>query len=87
MSIEGDIENPEGKSDPFKYPAFTADHHAVDFLCDYLRMMVGGNLNAFEIENLMDIEMETHHHARPTCLRTWSPRLRTACRLSVSSWR
>jgi chemotaxis protein MotA len=34
----------------------------VDFLCDYLRMMVGGNLNAFEIENLMDIEMETHHH-------------------------
>ena len=62
MSIEGDIENPEGSPILSKYPAFTADHHAVDFLCDYLRMMVGGNLNAFEIENLMDIEMETHHH-------------------------
>jgi chemotaxis protein MotA len=24
--------------------------------------MVGGNLNAFEIENLMDVEIETHHH-------------------------
>ena len=58
MSIEGDIENPEGSPILSKYPAFTADHHAVDFLCDYLRMMVGGNLNAFEIENLMDIEIE-----------------------------
>ena len=62
MSIEGDIENPEGSPILSKYPAFTADHHAVDFLCDYLRMMVGGNLNAFEIENLMDNEIETHHH-------------------------
>jgi chemotaxis protein MotA len=34
----------------------------MEFLCDYLRMMVGGNLNAFEIENLMDNEIETHHH-------------------------
>jgi chemotaxis protein MotA len=25
-------------------------------------MMVGGNLNAFELENLMDIEIETHHN-------------------------
>jgi chemotaxis protein MotA len=33
----------------------------VEFICDYLRMMVGGNLNAFEIENLMDMEIETHH--------------------------
>jgi chemotaxis protein MotA len=33
----------------------------MEFICDYLRMMVGGNLNAFEIENLMDIEIETHH--------------------------
>jgi chemotaxis protein MotA len=34
----------------------------MEFLTDYLRMMVGGNLNAFEIENLMDNEIETHHH-------------------------
>jgi chemotaxis protein MotA len=34
----------------------------MEFITDYLRMMVGGNLNAFEIENLMDNEIETHHH-------------------------
>jgi chemotaxis protein MotA len=39
-----------------------SDHHAMEFMTDYLRIMVGGNLNAFEIENLMDVEIETHHH-------------------------
>ena len=62
MSIEGDIENPESSPIFSKYPTVTADHHMMDFIPNYLRMMVGGNLNAFEIENLMDIEIETHHH-------------------------
>jgi len=61
MSIENDVELP-GSSPIFaKYPSVASDHHAVEFMCDYLRMMVGGNLNAFEIENLMDMEIETHH--------------------------
>lgn len=62
MSIEGDVENPEASPVFSKYPNIIADHHVLDFLTDYLRMMVGGNLNAFEIEALMDQELETHHH-------------------------
>lgn len=62
MSIESDIEAPEQSSIFSKYPTIVADHHVMEFITDYLRMMVGGNLNAFEIENLMDIEIETHHH-------------------------
>jgi chemotaxis protein MotA len=62
MSIENDVENPESSPIFTKYPNILSDHHAVEFLTDYLRMMVGGNLNAFEIENLMDMEIETHHH-------------------------
>jgi chemotaxis protein MotA len=61
MSIENDIEEPESSPVFSKYPDVLADHHAVEFLTDYLRMMVGGNLNAFEIESLMDLEIETHH--------------------------
>jgi len=61
MSIESDVDAP-GQSPIFtKYPMVTSDHHVVEFLTDYLRLMVGGNLNAFEIENLMDNEIETHH--------------------------
>ena len=62
MSIESDIEKPDASPIFTKYPAFLSDHHAMEFLTDYLRMMVGGNLNAFEIENLMDNEIDTHHH-------------------------
>ena len=62
MSIENDVENPHESPIFGKYPKLSGDHHVMEFITDYLRMMVGGNLNALEIENLMDIEIETHHH-------------------------
>lgn len=62
MSIEGDVEKPEESPIFSKYPKILADHHVVEFITDYLRIMVSGNLNAMEIENLMDVEIETHHH-------------------------
>jgi chemotaxis protein MotA len=62
MSIEGDVETPNESPVFQKYPQILADHHLVEFLTDYLRLMVSGNLNPFEIENLMDNEIETHHH-------------------------
>lgn len=62
MSIEGDIEEPE-KSPVFtKYPEIVSDHHLIEFLTDYLRLMVSGNLNPMEIEDLMNGELDTHHH-------------------------
>ncbi len=61
MSIEGDVEEP-GQSPIFtKYPEISADHHLVEFITDYLRLMVSGNMNPLEIETLMDQEIETHH--------------------------
>jgi chemotaxis protein MotA len=62
MSIEGDIETPEQSPLFSKYPSVLEDHHVVEFLTDYLRLMVSGNMDAFQIENLMDNELETHHH-------------------------
>lgn len=61
MAIEADVEDPH-KSPLFsKYPKILSDHHVIEFITDYLRLMVGGNLNPLEIENLMDGEIETHH--------------------------
>ena len=61
MAIEADVEEPE-KSELFKkFPTVGSDHHVVEFTTDYLRMMVSGNLNAHEIESLMDAEIDTHH--------------------------
>ena len=62
MSLEADVEEPEKSAIFSKYPKIQHDHHAVDFLTDYLRLMVGGSIkNSFELENLLDIELETHH--------------------------
>jgi chemotaxis protein MotA len=62
MSIERDVEEPEQSELFKKYPDILADHHLVEFITDYLRLMVSGNLNPMEIETLMDQELETHHH-------------------------
>ncbi|MGK5078997.1 flagellar motor stator protein MotA [Janthinobacterium sp. HLX7-2] len=62
MSIEGDIDSPQESPLFSKYPAVLADHHIIEFMTDYLRLMVSGNMDAFQIENLMDNEIETHHH-------------------------
>ena len=62
MSIEGDIDSPHDSPLFSKYPMVLEDHHIVEFMSDYLRLMVSGNMDAFQIENLMDNEIETHHH-------------------------
>lgn len=62
MSIESDVETPDKSAIFSKYPNVSADHHLMEFMTDYLRMMISGNLNAHEIENLMDNELDTHHH-------------------------
>ncbi|MFO0124377.1 MAG: flagellar motor stator protein MotA [Inhella sp.] len=61
MSIEKDVEDPHNSPLFQKYPNVGHDHHVTEFITDYLRMMVSGNLNAHEIESLMDAEIETHH--------------------------
>jgi len=62
MSIEKDVEDPHNSPLFQKYPTVGNDHHVSEFITDYLRMMVSGNLNAHEIESLMDSEIDTHHH-------------------------
>lgn len=61
MALESDVEDPHNSAIFQKYPKIANDHHATDFITDYLRLMVSGNMNAIELENLMDIELETHH--------------------------
>ena len=61
MSIESDIEDTQSSAIFTKYPKVLSDHHVADFITDYLRMMVSGNLNAMEMEALMDMEIDTHH--------------------------
>ncbi len=61
MSLENDVEEPS-KSPLFsKYPEFLNDHHVRNFLCDTLRMAVTG-AEAFDLDQIMELDMEVHHH-------------------------
>jgi len=59
--LEGEIEEP-GKSTLFsKYPKFLKDHHACAFVCDTLRVATTGGVGAYEIDQVMEIDIEAHH--------------------------
>ena len=61
VKLEEDVENPE-KSQLFsKYPKFLANHHAVHFVCDTLRMAISGGVPAFDLDQMMEMDMEVHH--------------------------
>ena len=62
LSLEQHVENPEDSPLFQQFPSILNDHHAITFLCDYLRMITLGVENAHEVESLMDEELETHHH-------------------------
>ena len=61
MSIEGDVDHPDQSPIFSRYQSILSDHHVMEFITDYLRLMVSGNMDAFQIESLMDNEIETHH--------------------------
>ena len=61
MALEVDVEAPEKSPTFIKYEHVLNDHHLLEFIVDYLRMMSSGNVNALEMQDLMDEELETHH--------------------------
>jgi chemotaxis protein MotA len=62
MSIEMDIEKPEESAIFKQYPAFLKDHHIRDFVCDTLRMAITGGTEPFDMDQMMELDMEVHHH-------------------------
>lgn len=62
LALEQHVENPHDSSLFQAFPKFHGDHHAVEFMCDYLRLMTLGTDNPNEVETLMDTELDTHHH-------------------------
>ena len=61
LALEGDVNDPESSPIYSKYPTVKEDVHLLEFINDYLRMMLSGNLNVLEVQELMDAELETHH--------------------------
>jgi chemotaxis protein MotA len=62
VSIESDIENPQ-KSPIFqKHAGVLSNRNALSFICDNLKVIITANIPPHELDNLMEIEIDTHHH-------------------------
>ena len=62
LTIEIDVEKPGESPILNAYPEFIEDHHARDFVCDTLRMVITGGVEAFDMDQMMDLDMEVQHH-------------------------
>lgn len=62
LSVEMDVEKPRESAIFKKYPDFIRNHHVMDFVCDTLRMAITGGVEPFDMDQMMELDMEVHHH-------------------------
>jgi chemotaxis protein MotA len=63
LALEPHVDDPASSSIMGKYPKFLKNHHAVQFFIDTVRLFASGALSdPHDLENLMDVDLETHHH-------------------------
>jgi len=62
VALETDIEDPEKSPLLSKYETFVHNHHALAFVCDTMRMAVSGGVEVFDLDQMLDMDMEVHHH-------------------------
>lgn len=60
--LESDVDEPAKSSVFVKYPKFLKNHHAIQFICDTLRMFISGGVDPLELDQMMELDMEVHHH-------------------------
>jgi chemotaxis protein MotA len=62
MALEADVETPDQSELFKKYPAFLKDHHTRDLVCDTLRMAITGGVDPFDLDQMLELDIEVSHH-------------------------
>jgi chemotaxis protein MotA len=60
--LDNDVESPDQSEVFKKYPDFLKDHHTRDFICDTLRMAVAGGIDPFDLDQMVEMDMDVTHH-------------------------
>ncbi len=63
LAVEMDVEKPAESAIFKNFPDFMADHESVNFLCDTLRTAITGGVEPFDMDQMMELDMEVHHNA------------------------
>jgi chemotaxis protein MotA len=62
VAIEPHLDNPQESSLFSKFPRLLADHHLIEFIADYLRMMTVNFEDPHQLAEAMEADIEKHHH-------------------------
>jgi chemotaxis protein MotA len=62
LAVEMDVEKPTESKLFQQYPNFLKDHHVVDFVCDTMRMAITGGVEPFDMDQMLEADMDVHHH-------------------------
>jgi chemotaxis protein MotA len=62
MALEAHCDDPAASSIFSRYPKFLGNHHALDFFTDSVRLIIMGGVSPFDLEAMMDVDLEVHHH-------------------------
>ena len=61
LALEQDVNDPHGSNIFKKYPAMVHDHHALDFFCDSMKLLINGSAKIDEIDQVMEMDLDVHH--------------------------
>lgn len=61
INIEQHIESPEKSSIFSKNPFLLKQHHAIDFFCDSMKLLLSGGVPPHDLESLLDADIDTKH--------------------------
>ncbi|MGZ3788028.1 MAG: flagellar motor stator protein MotA [Bacteriovorax sp.] len=61
ISIEPHVENPENSEIFKRYPGVLHNHHAIDFICDTLKVQIASSLSPYDLEDLMNADLDVVH--------------------------
>jgi chemotaxis protein MotA len=64
VAVEKDIEAPKDSQFFAQFPSFQKDHETVYFVCDTMRMVIMGGVEAFDVDQMIEADMDVHHHER-----------------------
>ena len=61
VKLESDVDDPDKSTIFSKYPDFLRNEHAVHFVCDTMRMAINGGVVHFDLDQMMEADMDVHH--------------------------
>jgi chemotaxis protein MotA len=61
VSLEPHVEEPENSELFKKHEFILKDHHALEFICDTLRMALSGTVSHHDLDAMAELDLDVHH--------------------------